>query len=586
MRVLTTLLITLGLLGGAVLLFATAKAHQAHEVKFETNVAMKTRDGVTLNADIYRPRDGDRYPVILRRTPYGKGSAAAEGIATAARGYVYIAQDVRGRETSAGEWYPFKHETADGYDAVEWAAALPYANGKVGMISGSYEGITQMFAAMAAPPHLVAIYPGVAPSDMHSQLVYNGGAFMLALAQAWSGALSVGEFARRIAPSANPAYWAQHRPLADFPLIDVPAKEGVGSYYQDWLRHPDLDDYWKAFSFEQHYEKFQVPALHYAAWYDVFQVGSLRNYVGIKHRSGSAAARQGQRLVVVPGGHAGEGPKIADLDFGPEAVFKSWEYGMRWFDWHLKGIDDGISREKPVKLFIMGENVYRDEDDWPLPRAVPTRYYLRSGGRANTTRGDGWLSTEPPQDEPADQFVYDPANPVPTHGGATLGIIAPPPGPMDQRPLADRDDILVYTTTPFATPTEVTGPLSLEVFASSSAVDTDLVGRLIDVHPDGKAYLLTEGILRLRYRDSFEQPELMVPGRIYKITLDLWATANLFRAGHQLRLEVTSSSFPRFAPHPNHGGDLSGITQPVKATNVIHHDARHPSALILPIVPR
>jgi len=585
MRVLILSLITLGVVGGAYVVMRAA-AREPYDVVCEPNVTMKTRDGVALNADIYRPRGDGKFPVILRRTPYGKGPAAPEGMLTAARGYIYIAQDVRGRETSGGEWYPFKHEAEDGYDAVEWAAALPHSNGKVGMISASYEGITQLYAAMAQPPHLVCTYTGVCPSDIYRQLVYNEGAFMLALAQAWSGALSVNEFNRRVAPAANAEYWAKQRPLAEFPLIQVPAKDGVGQYYYDWLKHPAYDDYWKALSFEQNYEKIKVPVMHWGGWYDVFAVGTLRNYTGLKQRAGSEEARRGQRLVMLPGGHAGFVRKIADVDFGADSVFQLWPHAMRWFDWHLKGDDDGISREKPVRLFIMGENVWRDEDDWPLARAVTTRYYLHSGGRANTAKGDGSLTTEAPQEEPADKFVYDPANPVPTLGGATLGITAPPPGPADQSPLANRTDILAYTTPAFKQPIEITGPLSLEAYVSSSAEDTDLIGRLIDVAPDGKAILLTEGVLRLRYRDSFEKPALMVPGTIYRVTLDLWATANVFLTGHRLRLEITSSSFPRYDRHPNHGGDLAGETKPVPATNVIYHDRAHPTALLLPVVPR
>jgi len=585
MRVLILSLITLGVVGGAYVVMRAA-AREPYDVVCEPNVTMKTRDGVALNADIYRPRGDGKFPVILRRPPYGKGPAAPEGMLTAARGYIYIAQDVRGRETSGGEWYPFKHEAEDGYDAVEWAAALPHSNGKVGMISASYEGITQLYAAMAQPPHLVCTYTGVCPSDIYRQLVYNEGAFMLALAQAWSGALSVNEFNRRVAPAANAEYWAKQRPLAEFPLIQVPAKDGVGQYYYDWLKHPAYDDYWKALSFEQNYEKIKVPVMHWGGWYDVFAVGTLRNYTGLKQRAGSEEARRGQRLVMLPGGHAGFVRKIADVDFGADSVFQLWPHAMRWFDWHLKGDDDGISREKPVRLFIMGENVWRDEDDWPLARAVTTRYYLHSGGRANTAKGDGSLTTEAPQEEPADKFVYDPANPVPTLGGATLGITAPPPGPADQSPLANRTDILAYTTPAFKQPIEITGPLSLEAYVSSSAEDTDLIGRLIDVAPDGKAILLTEGVLRLRYRDSFEKPALMVPGTIYRVTLDLWATANVFLTGHRLRLEITSSSFPRYDRHPNHGGDLAGETKPVPATNVIYHDRAHPTALLLPVVPR
>jgi putative CocE/NonD family hydrolase len=555
-------------------------------VNVELNVPMVTRDGVTLNADVYRPDAPGRFPVILRRTPYGKSPAAAEGNAAAARGYVYIAQDVRGRETSGGDWYPFVHEGKDGYDAVEWAAGLPYADGKVGMTSGSYEGIVQLYAAMEAPPHLVCLNVGVCPSDIYGQLVYDHGAFMQALAQAWSGALSVGEFNKRVQPAANPAYWAKQRPLDEYPLIDVPAPASVGRYYRDWLRHPTYDAYWQAISFERHYGQIKVPMLQWPGWYDVFLNGSLRNYTGLKAEGGSEAARRGQRMVVLPGGHAGFVAKIADVDFGAASVFPLFEHSMRWFDWHLKGIDDGISKEKPVKLFIMGDNVYRDEDDWPLARAVTTRFYLHSGGHANTAQGDGRLDLVPPADEAADQYVYDPANPVPTTGGATLGIAAPPPGPVDQRPLADRSDILAYTTEPFAQATEVTGPLSLEVHFSTSVEDTDLIGRVIDVAPDGRAILLTEGVLRLRYRESYELPILLEPGRVYAVTLDLWATANVFKAGHRLRLEVTSSSYPRYDRHPNRGGDLSGAVAPVPATMRILHDRQHPSALLLPIVPR
>lgn len=552
----------------------------------ELNVPMTTRDGVTLLADVYRPQGQGRHPVILRRTPYGKSPAGPEGIYFAQRGFVYIAQDVRGRESSQGEWQPFVHEGRDGFDAVEWAARLPHADGNVAMTSGSYEGMVQLFAAMEAPPHLRCLFLGVTPSDVYRQLTYHEGAFMLALTQAWSGSLAVDETKRNTQPAAHADYWSRRLPLKQFPLVTTRPDATVGSYYHEWLRHPTYDDYWRAISFERGYGKVQVPVLHWPAWYDVFLVGSLRNYTGLRDGGGTEAARRGQRMVVLPGGHAGFGASIGELDFGPSSVFDLNAAALRWFEWHLKGVDDGISREKPVRLFIMGDNVYRDEDDWPLARAEYRRFYLRSGGRANTAAGDGRLSLEAPGTEPADRYVYDPSDPVPTRGGATLGIAVPPPGPVDQRPLAARADILVYTGDPLERDTEVTGPVRLEAFFASSAEDTDLVGRLIDVYPDGRAMLLTEGILRLRYRDSFEQPSLLTPGQIYPVALDLWATANVFKVGHRIRLEVTSSSHPRFDPHPNHGGDLSGATRPVRAINVVHHDRAHPSALILPIVPR
>lgn len=566
---------------------APAPAMKLNPIVAEVNVPMKTRDGVTLHADIYRPEGDGRYPVILRRTPYGKSPAGPEGIFFAQRGFVYVVQDVRGRESSGGEWYPFVHEAQDGFDAVEWAAALPCSNGKVGMTSGSYEGIVQLYAAMEAPPHLVCLFLGVTPSDIYHQLAYNDGAFMLALAQAWCGALSVNESTRRVGPAASAEYWAKFPPLSEYPLLKThESAPAIGRYYGDWLKHPSYDDYWKALSFEQSYAKINVPVFHWPAWYDVFLVGSLRNYVGLRTQAATEAARRGQKMIILPGGHAGFGAKVGEVDFGEQSVFQIGAAALRWFNWHLKGIDDGIAQEKPVRIFVMGDNVYRDEDEWPLARAVNRRYHLHSGGAANTPQGDGRLAVEPPASAPSDSFIYDPANPVPTLGGATLGIGSPPPGPLDQRPLASRADILAYTTEPLVRETEVTGPLSLEVFVSSTAEDTDLVGRLIDVHPDGRAILLAEGVQRLRYRESFEHPQLMVPGKIYAVHLDLWATSNVFKVGHRIRLEITSSSYPRYDRHPNHGGDLSGATRPVKATTTIHHDAAHPSALILPIVPR
>lgn len=558
----------------------------AYDVVMEPNVAMQTRDGTTLRADVFRPKADGRFPVILLRTPYGRAGNINEGFKGAARGYVFIIQDVRGREGSEGEWYPFKHEGRDGYDAVEWAAKLPYADGKVGMFGGSYPGVTPLQAAIAAPPSLVAIFPEITGSNYYAHWAYQGGAFQQGLAQAWAGALALDEAKRRMSGSAQITHWDLKAPLDEYPMLDASLVKGVSQFYRDWLNHPTYDDYWKQWSVEEHFEKIKVPAYHVAAWYDIFLDGGLRNYMGLKRRAGSSAARQAQRLLVIPGGHAGWGTKIGEVEFGPGAKVSTWDEAFRFFDYHLKGIDQGFSREKPVRIFVMGDNVFRDEEDWPLARAVSTRYYLHSGGRANSLSGDGRLSLEPPGEQPPDRFVYDPNNPVPTHGGATLGIPFSPPGPRDQRVVEGREDILVYTSEPFDRPVEVTGPVSAELWVSSSAVDTDLVAKLVDVHPDGRAINLSEGILRLRYRESFERPELLTPGQVYKVTVDLWSTANVFRVGHRLRLEVTSSSFPRFSRNLNHGGNPETSQVVVVATNTIHHDRDRPSALILPVVPR
>jgi putative CocE/NonD family hydrolase len=330
----------------------------------------------------------------------------------------------------------------------------------------------------------------------------------------------------------------------------------------------------------------RVPVLSVAAWYDLFQDGSLRNYVGLSRHAATEEARRGQRLMIIPGGHAGFGRKIGDVDFGKDSVVDLEGYGYRWYDHLMKGIDNGIDREKPVRIFIMGSNVWRDEDDWPLARAKATRYYLHSGGRANTLGGDGALGAGAPGAEPPDRYVYDPADPVPTHGGSVLGDTANyPPGPLDQRSIEARGDVLVYTTPAFQKDTEVTGPVSLELYISSSAPDTDFMGKLVDVAPDGTAINLTDGVLRARYRNSMEKAELMNPGDTYRITVDLWSTANVFLAGHRMRLEVTSSCFPRFDRNPNTGASPEAAGPGVAATNSIYHDGAHPSALVVPVVP-
>ena len=582
----------LDLLTRLVVVLVAVVAHEAHcaeqakssyEVVLEANVEMKTRDGVTLRADIYRPKAKGKFPVLLEVNPYNKFIYIGDALASAARGYVFIVQDSRGRFASDGDWYPFKNDGRDGYDAVEWAAKLPYSNGKVGMVGISYVGAPVLLTAIEAPPHLVAIYPGVTASNYYGNWAYQGGAFSLAFSRGWCSYLANNEASRRPGMSIPSSYWGLKRTPGHRPIVDPGPSEGLAQYYYDWLTHPSYDSYWKQWSIEEHYSQIKVPALHFDAWYDLFMPGAIKNYEGIKKLSGSEAARRGQRLVIIPGGHAGFGQKIGDVDFGKDSVFEFREFGLRWFDWVMKGIDDGISKEKPVRIFVMGKNAWRDEDDWPLARAVSTRYYLHSQGKANTRTGDGRFDTEIAANEPADKFIYDPEDPIPTHGGM-LGNDKVPSGPVDQTKVEERSDILIYTTSAFEKETEVTGPLSLELYVGSSAVDTDFTGKLIDVWPNGFAQNLAEGILRARYRNSFEKAELMKPGEIYKLTVDLGATSNVFLAGHKLRVEVASSNYPRFDRNLNTGGGPDD-TKSVKATNVIYHDKEHPSALVVPIIP-
>jgi len=571
------------------------RAQQSYAVITQNGVPMKTRDGITLYSDIYRPKDDGKFPVILMRTPYDKsvGWAVAPAYQIATHGYVVIVQDVRGRYTSEGDWYPFRHESNDGYDAIEWAAALPSSNGKVGMMGGSYVGATQMLSAIAHPPHLAGICPVVTASNYHDGWTYQGGAFEQWFDQNWTTQLATNTMWRLIAKNTNALLGAPVLPLTHYPVFNyaslpagAEATAQLAPYYLDWLAHPDYDAYWKQWSIEEHFSDIQVPALHIGGWYDIFLAGTLRNYMGIKAHGATDEARKGQRLLVQIGGHAGFGRRIGDVEFGDDALkFLSTDVVLAWYDYLFKGVQNEFATV-PVRIFVMGENKYHQESDWPPPENKLTRYFLHSGGSANSLRGDGSLSLTPPKKETPDKFTYDPANPVPSIGGSLCCDAAHyEPGPRDQRPAENRNDVLVYSTKPLAEDMEVTGPVTLELWASSSAVDTDFTAKLVDVSPGGFAMNLTDGILRMRYRDSQEKPELMNPDQVYKISVDLWATGNVFKKGHILRLEVSSSNFPRFDRNLNTGADQAASREFVSATNAILHDAEHPSALLLPVIP-
>jgi putative CocE/NonD family hydrolase len=444
-------------------------------------------------------------------------------------------------------------------------------------------------AAIARPPHLAGICPNVTASNYHDGWTYQGGAFEQWFNESWSTGLAENTMDRRVDAGQNAVPWTQKLPLTAYPVLEVPASTGIAPYFTDWLAHPYFDEYWKQWSIEDHYAQIQVPVFSLGAWYDIFLGGTLRNYARLKKEAGTEEARRGQKLMVYVGGHAGgsDNRKVGAVDFGDKLPFDFDEVMLSWYDSLLKGQTSSAPAEKPVKLFVMGRNEWRDEDDWPLARAKSTRYYLHSAGSANGATGDGSLSVTLPSAEKADQFTYDPANAVPTLGGPLCCGPFPPAGlgPQDQSKAEERSDVLVFTTPALNKDLEVTGPASLELYVSSSAVDTDFTGKLVDVWPNGFAQNLTEGILRLRYRNSQEKPELAKPGEIYRIVVDLWATSNVFLAGHKVRLEVSSSNFPRFDRNLNTGEDQAAGTRMNKATNVIYHDKAHPSAMSLPVVP-
>jgi len=565
------------------------------DVIVQHNVAMKTRDGVTLHADIYRPKSPDKFPVILMRTPYDKSAnwAVTPAYKSAERGYVFIIQDVRGRYTSEGEWYPFRHEQADGYDAVEWAALLPFSNGKIGMMGGSYVGATQMLAAIGAPPHLAGIAPEITSSNYHDNWTYQGGAFEQWFDQNWTTQLARNTLDRLIDKNTDARVGSLTLPLANYPVFnfgqlpaDAQLTADIAPYYLDWLAHPDYDNYWKQWSIEEHFSDLTVPMLNVGAWYDIFSDGTLHNYMGVKAHGATEAARTQQHLLMQIGGHAGFRQRIGDVDFGPHALENPYvDVVLDWYDYLFRGIHNQFATDKPVKVFVMGVNEYRQEDDWPPPEARYVKYFLHSGGKANSLRGNGSLSTSVPKSEPSDSYAYDPAEPVPTIGGPLCcAQELMEPGPRDQRSVENRDDVLVYSMGPLAQDLDVTGPVKATLFVKSTAVDTDFTGKLVDVAPDGFAMDVAEGILRMRYRDSREHASLMNPGQAYEITLDLWATSNVFLHGHTLRLEISSSNFPRFDRNLNTGEEIKNARRFVSATNTILHDEQHPSALVLPII--
>jgi putative CocE/NonD family hydrolase len=589
-----------GLVLGAVAIAASFQAapreRAAETILVEKNVAASMRDGVVLRADIYRPSEAGRYPALVQRTPYSKNddSGPERFKALAARGYVVVIQDTRGRYTSDGVARPHD-EAEDGFDTLTWVAGLPFVNGKTAMWGGSYLATTQLLAATLRPPSLMALFPSSSYASRYD-MVFQGGAFYLNDGLGWNLGQAVDVRRRMLTPDVDrdgPAglgpddskalreRWLWHVPLK---TMDALGLRRFAPAYFDLLAHPTFDDYWRRFDIAARHDRFEVPAFHLTGWYDTLLSGTLANFSGLKARAATARARQGQRLIVGPWTHARptrSSTKVGDVDFGPEAGLDSHDLVARWFDYWLKNGDPAVVNGAPVRIFVMGENRWRDEQDWPLPRARATKYFLHSAGRANTLDGDGRLSPDVPGAQPADSFVYDPWDPVPT--GALGGYSRIP---SDQRTIERRPDVLVYTTEPLTTDVEVTGPISLTLWVASSATDTDFTGKLVNVWPDGTARALNDGILRMRYRKGKTTPELLRPDEPVEVTLDLGATSNLFRAGHRIRLEVSSSNFPRFDRNPNTGGVFGEDAELRRARQRVFHDSGHPSFLTLPVVPR
>jgi putative CocE/NonD family hydrolase len=505
-----------------------------------------------------------------------------------------VVQDTRGRFKSDGQFSLFAGEAEDGYDTVAWCASQPWSNGQVGMYGASYFGATQWLAATANPPALKAIVPTITSSDYYEGWTYQGGAFQQGFIQFWTAGMATETLTRLPEPAPDArrklygsifgmreTYWGL--PLNDFPPATVP---GLMDHYREWLRHPALDDYWERVRIESKYENIDAAALHIGGWYDIFLEGTLRNFVGMCRGGKSARAREKQRLVVGPWLHGLFDRVVGEVDFGPGALPDAVDIGglhLQWFDHCLR---DQPDKGVPVRLFVMGANVWRDENEWPLARAVPTRYYLTSAGNANSLRGDGQLLPRPSAGEADDTYRYHPERPVPTWGGCTLMPGAQSAGPRDQRPVEERDDVLVYTSAPLTAPTEVTGPVGAVIYAATDGRDTDWTVKLVAVTPDGRAFNLCDGVVRARYRNSLAQAELLELGHVYEYHVQLGSTSYVFAPSSRIRLEVSSSNFPRFDRNLNTGGDFAGESTGRPAVQRVFHGGARASCVVLPVVPQ
>jgi putative CocE/NonD family hydrolase len=569
----------------------------------ERGAVMLTRDGKRLYADIYQPRGEARFPTLLRRTPYGRtqndlAEPFNEAHYFASHGYLVVVQDTRGRHGSEGVWHPLVYEARDGYDAVEWAASLPQSNGRVGMFGQSYGAISQYLAATQRPPHLVTAVPVSAYLGAFENYWYNRGALELSwtlsyfMNMATDVLTKLGDrhrLAELEAMKSDPD--VRFAPLTDAALRHLPLRDWVdrfgpgAPFLADILQHDKDDAYWWAVDLRRQLHNIDVPMLHVGSWYDIANWDTPQYFLGISRAATSATARENQALFMGPWSHllpysqptsGGTG----DIDFGPEAAYPLLHMQLEWFHHYVR--DGGTSLPRPpVTLFVMGDNVWRHEDEWPIKRAQATSWYLRSNGDANSADGGGTLARDrSDRDEVPDTYVYDPEDPVPAAGGRYVGG-----GVRDQRSKATRQDVLHYTSAPLARDLEITGPLQLELHASTDAVDTDFVAILCDVHPDGFVQNLAEGLVRGRFRDNYDEPTLLTPGEIYRFTIELGNVSHVVKVGHALRLLVTSSDFPRWDRNTNTGDRPAAASHTRQAQQTILHDRAHPSRLVLPAVP-
>ncbi len=542
---------------------------EAVQIRYHLSVPM--RDGVVLATDVYLPGREGPYPTLLVRDMYTNGSA--EGRQDYARwatanGYAFVFQSVRGRADSDGHWYPYFQEVSDGGDTIAWIADQDWSNGKVGMFGSSYLASVQWLAALNAQPELAAIVPAVSPGNYYRDVAYPGGAFSLLSRAGWG----MGPAAFRTS-AGFPIAWEEQ--VGHLPLETLGPSLGFNvRHFQDWLEHPTYDAYWRPLNLEDRADEMRVPALNIGGWYDVFLRSTIGSYVTMREKAQTETARNGQRLVIGPWPHGwNRSSTTGQIDFGPDALIDAQALQLAWFDHWLKG--KPLPEMAPVRIFVMGANQWRDEQEWPLARTDYQTWYLQPGG--------GLSTAAPPARAKAMTYRYDPADPVPTLGG---NIMRPTlRGPFDQAPLDDRTDILRFKSQPLAAPMEVTGPIRAVLYASSSARDTDFMVKLSVVKPDGRAINLVDGVLRARFREGFDREVWLEPGKTTRFEIDLWATSYRFEAGDRVRVDVTSSNFPRLARNLNTGAPFARTRAMKIARQAVYARAGEASHIVLPIIP-
>jgi uncharacterized protein len=531
------------------------------------------RDGVHLSANVFVPAERGRFPAILVRTPYGKGDDITPNYAVfVEHGYAVIVEDVRGRYESEGVFDPLHQEPADGDDTLNWIAGRPWSNGKIGMMGGSYLGIVQWKLALVDNPHLKAIFPVVSGYDDYRDRFYStGGAMKLGNRLEW---MSENLKVKGYHPDFS--HFVLHLPLF---TSDVAATGRVSPMFREAVRHPAFDSFWRSISVRERIAGIHIPVFAVGGWYDNYAQSDLEAYAALRQVSGL------NRVLIGPWPHS-MSSQFAGVDFGPDSAVPIRALQLEWFDQWLMGKDTSLVSQPPVKIFIMGANKWLEDRDWPPRQARARSLYLAGNGRANTLSGDGLLDDRPARRAAADHFVYDPRDPAPTRGGAVCcNPRIFPWGPMDQRTVEQRGDVLVYTSEPLKQDLEAVGPVKVVLYVSTSARDTDFTAKLVDVFPDGAARNLTDGILRLRYRNSLEKPELARAGDPYQITVDAGVTGNVFLRGHRIRVEISSSNFPRFDRNANTGGSIANETRLLQASQTVYHDRLHPSRLVLMVMP-